>query len=276
MPNQGSVDAKEELKLLFGTAKYVIGMVHLLPLPGSPRWHAGMDEVLERAVADAKALEGGGIDGLIVENFGDAPFCKGRVEAHTVAGMTLALEAIRDAVRIPVGVNVLRNDSRSAMAIASVIGANFIRVNVHVGAMVTDQGIVEGNAQGTMRYRRELGADVKVLADVMVKHAAPLGDQPIEQVARDTAYRGLADAVIVTGSGTGEPANIEDLARIREAVPDVPVLVASGVQEGNVAELLSLADGVIVGTSLKEGGITANPVDKTRVAKLMATVKESR
>lgn len=276
MPNQGSVDAKEELKLLFGTPKYVIGMVHLLPLPGSPRWNTGMREVLERAVADAKALEGGGIDGLIVENFGDAPFCKGRVEAHTVAAITLALAAVRDAVRIPVGVNVLRNDSRSAMAIASVIGANFIRVNVHVGAMVTDQGIVEGNAQDTMRYRRELGADVKVLADVMVKHAAPLGDQPIEQVARDTAYRGLADAVIVTGSGTGEPANIEGLARIREAVPDVPVLVASGVQEGNVAELLSLADGVIVGTSLKEGGITANPVDKTRVAKLMATVKESR
>jgi membrane complex biogenesis BtpA family protein len=276
MPNQGSVDAKEELKLLFGTPKYVIGMVHLLPLPGSPRWNAGMCEVLERAVADAKALEGGGIDGLIVENFGDAPFCKGRVEAHTVAAMTLALEAIRDAVRIPVGVNVLRNDSRSAMAIASVIGANFIRVNVHVGAMVTDQGIVEGNAQDTMRYRRELGADVKVLADVMVKHAAPLGDQPIEQVARDTAYRGLADAIIVTGSGTGEPANMEDLARIREAVPDVPVLVGSGVREGNVAELLSLADGVIVGTSLKEGGITANPVDKDRAASFIAAVRELR
>jgi len=276
MPNQGSVDAKEELKLLFGTPKYVIGMVHLLPLPGSPRWNAGMREVLERAVADAEALEGGGVDGLIVENFGDAPFCKGRVEAHTVAAMTVALAAIRDAVRIPVGVNVLRNDSRSAIAIASVTRASFIRVNVHTGAMVTDQGIVEGNAHYDMRYRRELGADVKVFADVLVKHAIPLGDQPIEQVARDTAYRGLADAIIVTGAGTGEPADIEDLVRIREAVPDVPVLVGSGVHKGNVAELLSLADGVIVGTSLKEGGITANPVDKTRVARLMATVKEAR
>jgi membrane complex biogenesis BtpA family protein len=149
-------------------------------------------------------------------------------------------------------------------------------VNVHTGAMVTDQGIVEGNAHYDMRYRRELGADVKVFADVLVKHAIPLGDQPIEQVARDTAYRGLADAIIVTGAGTGEPADMEDLVRTREAVPDVPVLVGSGVHEGNVAELLSLADGVIVGTSLKEGGITANRVDMTRVAKLMATVKESR
>jgi len=276
MPNQGKVDAKEELRSLFDGPKYVIGMVHLLALPGSPRWDARMREVLERAVADAKALEGGGIDGLMVENFGDVPFCKGRVEAHTVSAMTLAVAAIRDTVRIPVGVNVLRNDSRSALAIAAVIGASFIRVNVHVGAMVTDQGIVEGNAQDTMRYRRELGADVKVLADVMVKHAGPLGGQTIEQVARDTAYRGLADALIVTGSGTGEPTDLEDVARTREVVPDVPVLVGSGVYEGNVAEVLSLADGVIVGTSLKQGGITTNPVDRTRVAQLMATVKESR
>jgi membrane complex biogenesis BtpA family protein len=276
MRDQGSVDAKEQLKLLFGKAKYVIGMVHLLPLPGSPRWNAGMRDVLERAVADANALEGGGIDGLIVENFGDVPFCKGRVEAQTVSAMTLAGAAVRDAVSIPVGVNVLRNDARSAMAIASVIGADFIRVNVHVGAMVTDQGIVEGNAQDTMRYRRELGADVKVFADVLVKHAAPLGDQTIEQVARDTAYRGLADALIVTGSGTGEPTDLEDVVRTREAVPEVPVLVGSGVHDGNVAELLSLADGVIVGTGLKEGGITTNRVDKAVVAKLMDVVIESR
>jgi membrane complex biogenesis BtpA family protein len=276
MPKQASVDPKEVLELLFGTSKYVIGMVHLLPLPGSPRWDAGMREVLERAVADAKALEGGGTDGLIVENFGDVPFCKGRVEAHTVSAMTLAVAAVRETVRIPVGVNVLRNDSRSALAIASVIGANFIRVNVHVGAMVTDQGIVEGNAQDTVRYRRELGADVKILADVMVKHAAPLGGQTIEQVARDTAYRGLADALIVTGPATGGPTDLEDVRRTKEAVPDIPVLVGSGVHEGNVAEVLSLADGVIVGTSLKQGGITVGPVDRTRVARLMAVVGKSR
>jgi len=275
MPNQGKADAKEELRSLFDGPKYVIGMVHLLPLPGSPRWDARMREVLERAVADAKALEGGGIDGLMVENFGDVPFCKGRVEAHAVAAMTLAVSAVRDTVRIPVGVNVLRNDSRSALAIAAVTGASFIRVNVHVGAMVTDQGMVEGNAHDTLRYRKELGSDVKIFADVMVKHAFPLGDQTIEQVARDTAYRGLADALIVTGAGTGEPAALQDVARTKEAVRDVPLLVGSGVHERNVAELLSLADGVIVGTSLKQGGITTNPVDMIRVAQLMATVKES-
>jgi len=274
MFSENSVDPKRVLQELFGASKYVIGMVHLLPLPGSPRWAGGMDEVLERAVTDAHALARRGMDGLIVENFGDAPFCKDHVEAHTVSAMTLAVAAVRDAVGIPVGVNVLRNDSRSAMAIASVTGAAFIRVNVHTGAMVTDQGIVEGRACETVRYRRKLGADIRLLADVLVKHATPLGALSIEQAARDAAYRGLADAVIVTGARTGEPTEMEDVIRAREAVPEYPVLVGSGVHEGNIAKLLSVADGVIVGTSLKEGGVASNPVDETRVADLVALVRE--
>jgi membrane complex biogenesis BtpA family protein len=271
-----SLNPRRALEQMFGAPKYVIGMVHLLPLPGSPRWAGEVSEVLERAVADARALEAGGIDGLIVENFGDAPFCKGRAEAHTVSAMTLAVAAVREAVGIPVGVNVLRNDSKSALAIACVTGASFIRVNVHTGVMVTDQGFIEGDAYGTMRYRRQLGADVKILADVLVKHAAPLGQQSIERAAKDTAYRGLADALVVTGSGTGEPTEMEDLVRTKEAVPEIPVLVGSGVHEDNVAQLLSVADGVIVGTSLKQGGVTTNPIDEKRVARLMAVVRELR
>jgi membrane complex biogenesis BtpA family protein len=271
-----SLNPRRALEQMFGAPKYVIGMVHLLPLPGSPRWAGEVSEVLERAVADARALEAGGIDGLIVENFGDAPFCKGRAEAHTVSAMTLAVAAVREAVGIPVGVNVLRNDSKSALAIACVTEASFIRVNVHTGVMVTDQGFIEGDAYGTMRYRRQLGADVKILADVLVKHAAPLGQQSIERAAKDTAYRGLADALVVTGSGTGEPTEMEDLVRTKEAVPEIPVLVGSGVHEDNVAQLLSVADGVIVGTSLKQGGVTTNPIDEKRVARLMAVVRELR
>lgn len=235
-----------------------------------------MSQVLDRADADARALEGGGSDGLIVENFGDAPFCKDRVEAHTMAAMTLAVAAVREATQIPVGVNVLRNDSQSALAIAAVTGASFIRVNVHTGAMLTDQGLIEGQAYETIRYRKELGAEIKVLADVLVKHAVPLGDQSLEQAAKDTVYRGLADALIVTGSGTGEPTAMEDVLRTKEAVPDYPVLVGSGVREANVAELLSLADGVIVGTSLKQDEVTTNPVDEKRVARLMTVVKGLR
>ncbi len=276
MSDAKSLDPRRALEQMFGTPKYVLGMVHLLPLPGSPRWAGAMPEVLDRAVADAQALEAGGVDGLIVENYGDIPFAKGRVEAHTVSAMTLAVAAVGNAVGIPVGVNVLRNDGRSALAIAAVAGAGFMRVNVHTGVMVTDQGIVEGDAYETVRCRRQLGVDIKILADVFVKHATPLGMQSIEQAARDTAYRGLADALIVTGSGTGEPTEMGDVLRVREAVPDVPLLVASGVDKGNVAPLLSVADGVIVGTSLKQGGVTTNPVDEKRVAGLMAVVGELR
>ena len=276
MAGARSVEPRKALEQLFGAPEYVLGMVHLMPLPGSPRWAGEMTEVVQRAVADAQALEAGGIDALIVENFGDAPFCKGRVDAVTVSAMTLAVEAVRDAVEIPVGINVLRNDSRSALAIACVTGASFVRVNVHTGVMVTDQGIIEGTASETMRYRRELGVEVKVLADVLVKHATPLGEQSIEQAARDTAYRGLADALIVTGSGTGEPTAVEDLERTKEAVPEVPVLVGSGVDEDNVATLLSAADGVIVGTSFKQDGVTTNPVDEKGVARLMSVARELR
>lgn len=276
MPSLEKVDRKKELESLFGTGNFVIGMVHLLPLPGSPRWTGQMADVLERAVSDARTLEEGEIDGLIVENFGDAPFCRGRVEAHTISAMTLAVEAVRNAVNVPVGVNVLRNDSKSALAIAYTTGAEFIRVNVHTGAMITDQGIVEGNAYETLRYRKGLGTDTKIFADVLVKHANPLGSQSMEQAARETVHRGLADAIIVTGAGTGDPTDVDDVAKAKESVPDFPVLVGSGVHEGDAAKLLSIADGVIVGTSLKEDGITTNPVDKTRVAKLMALVNELR
>jgi membrane complex biogenesis BtpA family protein len=276
MPGEMRLDPKEELKLLFGTDKCVIGMVHLLPLPGSPRWAGLMADVLKRAAGDAQALAAEGIDGLIVENFGDAPFSKGRVRAHTVSAMTLAVEAVRHVVDIPAGVNVLRNDSMSALAIASTTGAQFIRVNVHTGAMITDQGVIEGLAHESLRYRKELGTSTRIFADVLVKHAAPLGRQTLEQAARDTAHRGLADAIIVTGGETGQPAEMDDVSRAKEAVPDFPVLVGSGVHEGNVARLLSTADGVIVGTSLKEGGVTTNPVDKARVAAFMALVKQLR
>ena len=276
MPSLEKVDRKKELESLFGTGNFVIGMVHLLPLPGSPRWTGQMADILERAVSDARTLEEGEIDGLLVENFGDAPFCKGRVEAHTISAMTLAVEAVRKAVNVPVGVNVLRNDSKSALAIASATGGEFIRVNVHTGAMITDQGLIEGNAHESVRYRKELGTHTKILADVLVKHATPLGSQSMEQAARETVHRGLADAIIVTGAGTGDPTDVDDVAKAKESVPDFPVLVGSGVHEGNAAKLLSIADGVIVGTSLKEDGITTNPVDKTRVAKLMLLVKELR
>ncbi len=261
---------------LFPVPKAVIGMVHLLPLPGSPRWAGSMDAVLARAVADAAACAEAGLDGVLVENFGDVPFTPDAVEPHTVAAMALAVRAVREKVSLPIGVNVLRNDARAALGIAAVAGARFIRVNVHTGAMVTDQGILAGRAHETLRLRAALGAEVCLFADVMVKHAAPLAPMPLEQAARDTFHRGLADGLIVSGAGTGAPTAPDEVRRVKEAVPEAPVLVGSGVDEGSIAALLAHADAVIVGTSIKHGGSADHPVDPERARRLMERVHEIR
>jgi hypothetical protein len=258
-------------------ARTLIGMVHLAPLPGSPRWEGSMDRVIARAVADARAIVEGGLDALLIENFGDAPFSPGRVDAATVAAMSAAAAAIRAAVGpVPFGINVLRNDARSALGIAAATGAAFIRVNVHAGAVVTDQGLLQSEAHATLRERRLLGHEVAIFADVQTKHAAPLAPVELEQEARDLVQRSLADAVIVTGRSTGEPTALGDLEQVRRAVPGTPVLVGSGVTAESAAVLLAVADGLIVGTWLKREGRVENPVDVARVRRLVDAARVAR
>lgn len=226
------------------------------------------------ALADARALLDGGMDALLIENHGDAPFTPGRVAAATVAAMAIAVAEIRRAApAVPLGVNVLKNDARAALAIAAAAGAQFIRVNVHAGAVVADQGIVQTDAYRTLRDRRLLDADVRIFADVQGKHAVPVAPVELELEARDLVHRGLADALVVSGRATGEATAIADIKRVRSAVPEVPVLVGSGVTADTVAELLSLADGVIVGTSLKRDGDVRQPVDAARVRRLVAAAR---
>jgi len=239
---------------IFGKSKSLIGVVHLAPLPGSPRWGGDMASVVERALADAAALDGAGFDGLILENFGDAPFARGFAGRGAVAAMAAVGARVAHVCGLPLGVNVLRNDARSAVAVAAAVGARFIRVNVHVGAAVTDQGIIEGDAMETMRAVREISPGLSVFADVYVKHAAPLGASSLERAAQDTVERGLASALIVTGEATGSPAPLERVRRVRAAVPDVPVLVGSGVTAETVRGSLNVADGVIVGSAIMKDG----------------------
>ncbi len=242
----------------------LIGVIHLPPLPGAPRYSG--DPALEATTRDAKELANAGFDALIVENFGDAPFYADDVPAITVAAMTRAVLAIQDAVQIPIGVNVLRNDGLAALSVAAATGAAFIRVNVYTGTMTTDQGIVSGRASEITRLRAQLGVDVAIFADVLVKHAVAPSGTTIEQVVADAVGRGLADAVIVTGDATGAPADGDMLRRAAASSGKAPVLVGSGAKEENVAELLAVAQGVIVGTSLKLDGVTTNPVDAGRAA----------
>jgi membrane complex biogenesis BtpA family protein len=252
--------------------KLLIGVVHLRPLPGTPRWGGDLEAVINLAVNDGRAYERGGADALIIENFGDIPFTKGRVGPATIAAMAAAGRALRAAVRLPLGFNVLRNDARAALGLCAACGSSFIRVNVHTGAMLTDQGLIEGNAFDTLRYKKAICPDAQIFADVHVKHAVPLGNWKIEDSARDTIERGLADALIVSGAGTGLAAEIADLERVRIACPNAKVLLGSGVTLENARDFISLADGFIVGSSLKTGGKLANPVDPKRVAALARVI----
>lgn len=258
---------------IFGVPKALIGMVHLLPLPGSPRWQGDMGAVIQAAVEDARSLEAGGMNGLLVENYGDVPFAAGRVEAATVAAMAVVIGEIRRVVALPVGVNVLKSDARSALAIAVATGARFIRVNVHTGVVVADQGIVQSDAYATLRDRRLLAADIKIFADVQAKHGLPLVPVTLEQEAKDSVSRSLADALVVSGKATGEETPMEEVKRVSAAVPSTPLLVGSGVTPDTIRTLLSVADGAIVGTFLKRDGKLANPVDPDRVRRLVEAAR---
>lgn len=260
---------------LFGTVGPVVGMIHLPALPGAPGSDGDRAAVRERAVADARTLASGGADAVLVENFGDAPFYPDDVPKHVVAEMTAATRAVREAVDLPVGVNVLRNDPVAALSVAAAAGGRFVRVNVHTGARVTDQGVIEGRAHETVRLRDGLDADVRLFADVHSKHSAPLGTQvPPSAAARDAVERGRADGVLVTGDRTGAPVDRGVLEAVAGAVGDeVPVFVGSGVTPDSVGDLLGAgADGVVVGSALKEGGDPSNPVSEARVERLVGAV----
>lgn len=242
----------------------LVGVIHLPPLPGSPRSHLSAFDCAASAARDAAVFATAGYDAIIVENFGDAPFHAGRVPAITVATMTACALAVRTAApKVRLGINVLRNDAESALAIAVATGADFIRVNVHTGARVTDQGVIQGDAASTLRLRRALGAEsIEIWADVDVKHSVPLGSpRPLAQEVEDTTSRGLASAVLVTGEGTGKGVDIEKLSAVRTAARGAPVIAASGATITTLPALAMYADGIIVGSALRPGGVPGGPVD---------------
>ncbi len=253
----------------------LVGMVHLLPLPGAPRRTGTMSEVVETAIADATILVEAGFPALLVENFGDAPFHAGRVPPETVAAIAVATKAVVESTGAVVGVNVLRNDAVSALAVATATGARFIRVNVLIGTMYTDQGPIIGDAAEVARTRQRICPQVEVWADVLVKHAIPPPGSDPAHLARDTVIRGLADAVILSGSGTGEPTDAGQATVISDSVPDgTRMVIGSGANPDNLSSLMAVADTVIVGSSLKFDGEANRRVDPTR-AQAMADAARS-
>lgn len=252
----------------------LLGVVHLLPCPSAARGRPEPSAILAHALRDARALAEGGVDGLVIENYGDAPFHKGTrddpVPADVVAMLAIAAHEIAAATRLPLAINCLRNDACAALGVAAATGARWVRVNVFAGAAVTDQGVIEGEAARALAYRKQLGCDVEILADLRVKHSAPLGQQDPLAMARDLAGRSGAAGLIVTGARTGSAVDAAYLREVAAAVAGFPVWIGSGLDEHNAATLWPLCHGAIVGTSLKVGGDTHAPVDVERVRRLRA------
>jgi uncharacterized protein len=252
----------------------LVGMVHLLPLPGSPRFDGSIDEVLSTATEDARVMVDAGFPALMVENFGDVPFFADHVPPETVAAMTLSVERVTR-LGVPVGVNVLRNDALASLGIAASTGARFIRVNVLTGVMYTDQGAIVGEAAHVQRRRQTLAPEVEIWADVMVKHATPPAGVNAQQMAIDTVERGLADALIVSGSGTGKTIDVDVARDVREAVTDdVRVVAGSGVAASNIDPLLQWVDTVLVGSSIKVDGNPNQRPDPLRAKALVEAAAE--
>ncbi len=264
---------REAFTKLFGAKKIVIGMVHLKALPGAPRYENNIGAAIDAALADAAALEQGGVDGIMIENFFDAPFFKEHVPPETVASMSRVITMIRQKTKLPLGVNVLRNDGISALAIAAACEAQFVRINIVSWAMLADQGIIEGRAAEIARYRKMLGANILIFTDCLTKHAEPLAPMQMEWVALDTWERGGVDALVVSGKATGYATDLGDVIAARKGAPDAPLLIGSGVTVENVLDFLPVVDGAIVGTSLKVDGRAENPVEVVRVRAVVEKVR---
>ena len=267
------------VEAIFGRRGAVVGVIHSLPLPGSPGYDGQpMAAITGFAVAEAERYRAGGVDGLIVENHGDIPFSKpGDLGPETAACMAVMTDAVRRSAGLPVGVNVLANAPVHALAVAKAAGASFIRVNQWANAYVANEGWMEGRAGEAARYRAWLHArDVRVFADVHVKHGAHAvtADRPIGELARDNEFFD-ADVAIATGQRTGDAATLDELRAVA-AGTSLPVMVGSGVTPDNVGDILSVADGVIVASWLKHDGVWWNQVDPERLRVFMEAVARAQ
>jgi membrane complex biogenesis BtpA family protein len=260
---------------LFIAGQYtLVGMVHLPPLGPAAGRPQLFDAVERFALTDAERLLEAGFPCICIENFGDTPFSPGAVTPFMVAAMTRLAMAVRRLAGpgFPLVINVLRNDAHAALSIAAAVGAAAIRVNVHSGAAVTDQGLIQGRAHETVPLRDTLAPSCRIFADVRVKHAAPLVERPITEEAEELHQRARADALIVSGAKTGGATDPARAELVRSAVT-CPILVGSGATPETLTTLAPVVDGFIVGSWLKEGGRVGNPVDPARARAMADAVR---
>lgn len=264
------------LRHIFGVDKPVIAMVHIAALPGTPNYAAGagMEGIVEGARKDLLALQDAGVDAVMFGNENDRPY-QLEVDAASTAGMAYVIGRLRDDIRVPFGVDVLW-DPTSTIALAAATGARFAR-EIFTGVYGSDMGLWQGSAAKALRYRRQVSRDdLFLLFNVTAEFASPLDARTVAQRAESAVFSSLADAILVSGPMTGQAAPLEHLEDTRKALHGVPVLANTGVRHENVADVLRLADGCVVGTSLKVDGNTWNPVDPGRAAEFMRLVNKAR
>ncbi len=264
------------LKDLLGSDKPVIAMAHLPPLPGSPLYDAkgGMNAIVDYVSRDIEALQAGGVDCIMFGNEGDRPYLL-KATPESLAAMTSAVAAVKNQIMVPFGVNYLW-DPVATVALAVATGAVFAR-EIFTGVYDSDMGLWAPDAASALRLRHDLGRDdLKLLFNINAEFAAPVGDRPIEARAKSAVFSSLADAVLVSGPMTGQPVDQSNLQRVKEAVGDTPVFANTGCNIDNIADILSTADGCVIGTHFKVDGDTWNPVDSDRVRRFMEVVAKVR
>ncbi len=252
----------------------LIGMVHLQALPGAPRHHLPLTEIIRQAVQEARILREEGMDGILIENMHDRPYQAGVAGPETVAAMTVAGAAVREASGLPCGVQVLAGANEAALAVALAAGLQFIRAEAFVFAHVADEGLLQSCAASLLRYRRTIGAEsIRILTDIKKKHSAHAitADVSLGETARAAEFF-LSDGLIVTGLRTGHEPPAAEVASVREA-SSLPVFTGSGVTAENVRQFLVAGHGVIAGSSLKQDGDWRQPVDPARVAALVRAAR---
>lgn len=261
---------------LFHSKKVIIGMIHLPALPGTSAGKgAKYADLVKFALHELDSLQKGGVDGVIVENFWDLPYCSGEVAPITIASMAAVAGAVVSKASVPVGINILYNSYHAEISVARAVGASFLREEVFVDPAISETGLIPASSADLIRERTALYAeDVAILADVQGKNTTPMWNRPITESAVDAEKRGLADAVVITGMGTGKPASIDDLQQVREVI-GIPLLAGSGVNPRSLASILSVCDGAIVGSYFKQGGNIQAPTDPDRVAELMSVAKKA-
>ena len=261
---------------VFGTKKPVIAMVHLGALPGTPLYDAdaGVDGILDGARADLEALQAAGVDAIMFGNENDRPY-EFDVDKASLATMAFVIGRLRDDITVPFGVNVLW-DAMSTIALAAATGAAFCR-EIFTGTYASDMGPWTPDAGAAMRYRDRLRrSDCLMLYNVCAEFADSLDRRSLADRARSAVFSSIPDAVLVSGAITGEAARMEDLEEVKAALPDTPVLANTGVKHDTVAEVLALADGCVVGSSLKVDGNTWNAVDPERAKDFMDRARAAR